>query len=823
MDPSLNFSLIRERLVNIADVQSIPTEHHTKKTVSSPSTPSPFKKGRRQKKFRSVAPLPDIQPPGGKTPIVSKYPNREKGREKGSGSKRDIENRTIDGVQFTGTNAMPSLGRPKQSKAITTKVEFETILRVRPLAKEEINDDIVLTLSQSDTNSVLLHELRTNRTATPRQKNKHMIDVDGPSHFSFDRVIGPKTSQEEMYHEIGGQSIAQESFHQILHGIHNQTHRQMPSEGLNLEAKNHVIISMGVSNSGKTFTLIGDGSESNENEGVIPRLIDDLFAHTNDEHFLACINQPSLKNNNHKTQINLEVEISMVHVHKDRVFDMLSLHTGEKRSSLNSNVSKMINAFETTPKEQTFMKELKISQDKTTQDFFVQSNAVRCRTPEKAREILFTGMQQNTVASTKLNKRSSRGHTLVTLRPILHIRNPHSNRGSISLLGGYVAVIDMAGIERTHSNDMNRLAIKESVSINSSISAVLQCLRSIKNNQESQQTRNLSKKMSLLVPYRQNKLTMIMQPLFSGSISKDSMTDSIVTNVKILASVYPGGKDYNEKKCLLCDIEPIRGLSIPGEYDRHSRNTRDNLSTSTMNDHSVSSATFDAPTDKIKTVGAESCYRTNDEKATLDEEFPIQRSVSDENTEASSPGTLSSALSPTHQHKSPLSKLTNVVKQTNISSKKRKAETNALLEKIRKLEAENRHLKVRNNEMEKKCKILERQSTTLRSQLDEAKAIKKEKQSTKCHTEHDDEQFLKSREWRWKHHNLLASPLVNHMKAVEGASSIIAGRLGARLTNKSPFKLNAPTKRRIKFTEEDHRHVGHDNDEIDSIQDSASA
>lgn len=820
MDPSLNFSSIRERLVNIADIQSIPTEKHTQKTVSSPSTPSPFKKVRRQKKFRSVAPLPDIQPPGSKTPIISKNPNRKKG----SASKRDIENHTSDGVQFTGTNAMPSLGRPKQSKAITTKVEFETILRVRPLAKEEINDDIVLTLSQSDTNSVLLHELRTNTTATPRQKNKHMKDGDGPSYFSFDRVIGPKTSQEEMYHEIGGQSIAQESFHPILHGICNQRHGQMPSEGRNLEAKNHVIISMGVSNSGKTFTLIGDESGSNEDEGVIPRLIDDLFAHINDEQFLAFINQPSLKNNHHKSHINLEVEISMVHVHKDRVFDMLSLHTGEKRSSLNSNVSKMINAFETTSKEQTFMKELKISQDKTTQDFFVQSNAVRCPTPEKAREILFTGMQQNTVASTKMNKRSSRGHTMVTLRPILHIRDPHSNMGSISLLGGYVAVIDMAGIERTHSNDMNRLTIKESVSINSSISAVLHCLRSIKNNQESQQTRNLSKKMSLLVPYRQNKLTMIMQPLFSGSISKDSMTDSIFTNVKILASVYPGGKDYNEKKCLLSDIEPIRGLSIPGEYDRHSRNTRHNLSTSTMHDHSASSATFDAPADKIKTVGAESCYRTNDEKTTLDEDFPIQRSVSDENTEASSPGTLSSALSPTHQHKSPLSKLTNnVVKQTNISSKKRKVETNALLEKIRKLEAENRHLKVRNNEMEKKCKILEKQNTTLRSQLDEAKVIKKERQSTKYNTQYDDEQFLKAREWRWKHHNLLASPLLDHMKAVEGTNSIIAGRLGGRLTNKSPFTLNAPTKRRIKFAEEDHRHVGHDNDEIDSVQDSASA
>jgi hypothetical protein len=561
---------------------------------------------------------------------------------------------------------------------------------VRPLTKEEASDDIVLTLSQSQTNSVLLHELPTKITATPRQKSKRMSGVDSQLSFSFDRVMGPNTSQKEMYNEIGGRSMAQESFQPILHGLHNQTYRQRPREAYNFEAKNHVVISMGVSNSGKTFTLVGDESGSNENEGLIPRLIDDLFAHINGEEFMT-ISQPSSKNYELRSNINLELEISMVHVHKDRVFDMLLLHTAEKRSSRNSNVLKMINAFETTSQEQASMKELKISQDKTTQDFFLQPNIIRCRTVEKAREVLLEGMQRNTVASTKLNKRSSRGHTVVTLRPIVHLRNPQLDRGSISLPGGYITVIDMAGIERTHANDMNRLAIKESVSINSSISAVLQCLRSIKNNQESQQSRNASKRASLLVPYRQNKLTMIMQPLFTGSVSKDLMTDSIVTNVKILASVYPGGKDYNEKKCLLSDIEPIRGLSVPGECDKQ----HSNITTSTVNQHRSRNATFDTPADKINKNGVASRYQ-NDEKSKLDNDSPIQQNGSDdENTEVSTPDTHST-FSPTHQNKSPLSKLTNVVKNTNISSKKRKAETNSLLEKIRKLEKENKPLTVKN-------------------------------------------------------------------------------------------------------------------------------
>lgn len=41
--------------------------------------------------------------------------------------------------------------------------------------------------------------------------------------------------------------------------------------------KNRVVFSLGVSNSGKMFTLLGGDDGIRENEGMIPRLIDDLF------------------------------------------------------------------------------------------------------------------------------------------------------------------------------------------------------------------------------------------------------------------------------------------------------------------------------------------------------------------------------------------------------------------------------------------------------------------------------------------------------------------------------------------------------------------
>jgi hypothetical protein len=86
----------------------------------------------------------------------------------------------------------------------------------------------------------------------------------------------------------------------------------------------------------------------------------------------------------------------------------------------------------------------------------------------------------------------------------------------------------------TKTSAVSGMTMHESVSINTAISAMLQCLRSIKNNSENlssnveyNDTENISPavhntrdKMShkaQIVPYRENKLTMLVQPLFSGN------------------------------------------------------------------------------------------------------------------------------------------------------------------------------------------------------------------------------------------------------------------------------------------------------------------
>ena len=91
-----------------------------------------------------------------------------------------------------------------------------------------------------------------------------------------------------------------------------------------------------------------------------------------------------------------------------------------------------------------------------------------------------------------------------------------------------------------------------------------------------------------------------------------------------------------------------------------------------------------------------------------------------ENIDSSTTKETSSLRSPL-QHKSPLNRLANAVKGTPLSSKKRKAKTHILQERMRKLEAENGELKNKKHEKRKKtCIALKYENEALRKMLDEA-------------------------------------------------------------------------------------------------------
>jgi hypothetical protein len=152
-------------------------------------------------------------------------------------------------------------------------------------------------------------------------------------------------------------------------------------------------------------------------------------------------------------------------------------------------------------------------------------------------------MKTAQVRATPQNENSSRSHIIITIQPTLKLEEKEKKM----LFGGKIMIFDLAGVERTKKTGAVGVSLKESISINSSIKAVMSCLRTLKWNQEHTEKKKI-------VPYRESKITMLLQPLFSGRCR------SVVATM--IVSAYPGATDYAEKKYLLKEVSSLRSLTV---------------------------------------------------------------------------------------------------------------------------------------------------------------------------------------------------------------------------------------------------------------------
>lgn len=869
----------------------------------------------------------------------------------GSRSSRKKQKRPNPGMSGTSTSKRVGSRKTKnQNKRnithVPTQVDFQTMLRIRPLNEDEEGEEMLLNVSNAaddehenehereyqhqhqnemqnktmSTCTVHLKQLKAKASATPkysRYQDRTSVESALAANennsttlkYHFDRIIGSNSNQEETYQLVNGQTMAKDVLESMVMSAttsmavkskgdsnSNLEHgAESEGVGMGIEAKNHVVISMGVSNSGKTFTLVGgddddddDDDQHSGNEGILPRLIDDLFRN-GESVVLDHRNNAEIRNGRDRGKnVEFQLEMSMVHIHNNKIFDMLSLREEEKHSGQDphargtstrtqgsrvSNISKMIDTFEVSSSRPSMnsvgsncMQEIRISQDKETQDFVVKPTVTRCISVSEAREVLNKGMEQNTVSSTKFNRQSSRGHTLISLRPVLRRIFDEGGFGNEECkdapvcIGASITIIDMAGIERTRSSDMNRIAMRESVAINSTISAVLQCLRSIKANQQtcpnavknSDSTLTPNRKKQL-VPYRQNKLTMLMQPLFSGSINHDSDVHKTRTTVKLLVSVYPGMKDYNEKKSLLSEIEQFRGLSVEGTC----------VTQQTSKDSTITSFTQEDPVvdyyvNTEQTKDGEIPTSIESSRHNRDSSYPdrtVFRSAGQENMEpkftvdctrrekdpfVSSPSIESSNLRSPLQERNALNRLVEAVRPSSLKKRKtEKEELISLQDRVSQFEAENKLLNNKAEKRKRQCVSLKTENRNLKKRIEELDRREEElliklEQIPKdtSYDVHEESRksskldLLKAREYRWKQQNLLGSPLTRHMNAVEGTKSIFTGLVGSQLMRRSPFKLTALMKTKdnpsTPMQQQDSNTMEHDLESLD-YDDSASA
>ena len=236
-----------------------------------------------------------------------------------------------------------------------------------------------------------------------------------------------------------------------------------------LDGYNVCLFSYGQTGSGKTHTMIGG---SGQHAGLIPRSITKILAE-------------SRRMNAEGWSYSLEA--SFLEIYNESIKDLL----------LPGGAPKPKKGFSASGSGTASASSLSVvhHDNGTTEVPGLTRVPVDCA--DDIEEVLQRAAKNRSVARTDMNEVSSRSHSVFTL----HIRGEHEAKSTE--LRGTLNLCDLAGSERVGRSGAEGARLKEAGAINKSLSALGEVFQS------------LNKKTSH-VPFRNSKLTYLLQPCFQG-------------------------------------------------------------------------------------------------------------------------------------------------------------------------------------------------------------------------------------------------------------------------------------------------------------------
>ena len=283
-------------------------------------------------------------------------------------------------------------------------------------------------------------------------------DARGEDHaFSFDRVFGPSSSQENVFNEVS-------EFVQSA-----------------LDGYNVCLFSYGQTGSGKTHTMQGFGNGSMR--GLISRAMEQVGSYKNELETKGWV---------------YHMEVSFVEIYNEAVRDLLRVGSADD-----------------------FKHEIKKDANGTTYITDVIKKEVNPNNTEEMDSIMELAARHRSVGQTAMNERSSRSHSVFCL----HLKASNAEQGIT--LKGALNLVDLAGSERLARSEATGARMKETVAINKSLSSLTDVFVAIGNKQSH-------------IPFRNSKLTYLLQPALSG----DGKT-------LMMVNLSPTEESFNESVCSL--------------------------------------------------------------------------------------------------------------------------------------------------------------------------------------------------------------------------------------------------------------------------------
>ena len=290
--------------------------------------------------------------------------------------------------------------------------------------------------------------------------------------FSFDKVFGPDSTQSDVYEEVSP----------VVMGV--------------LDGYNACVFAYGQTGSGKTHTMGGPDGASQHEElvGINDRALTELFE--------------TARARGETDGVSYTIAVEMREIYNEQVRDLL--RRTDKDATWNG-----------VTEQPRFHERRPTTSSEGTDDSDVEVTRVTARDAAHVLEIMAEGTARRASGETKMNERSSRSHSVVTV----YVEGSDAAMGAVKT--GRLHLIDLAGSERVARSEATGDRLKEAQHINKSLSALGDVIAAL-----------LEKRTH--VPFRNSQLTRLLSDSLGGN-----------SKVVLLAHVSPEAASLPETQSTL--------------------------------------------------------------------------------------------------------------------------------------------------------------------------------------------------------------------------------------------------------------------------------
>jgi kinesin family protein 5 len=249
--------------------------------------------------------------------------------------------------------------------------------------------------------------------------------------FAFDRIFDMNSAQQSVY-----DAAARPIIDSVLEGF------------------NGTIFAYGQTSSGKTHTMQGI-LDSQEEEGIIPRMIRNVFSHIM----------------NSSEDIEFTVKVSMIEIYMEKIRDLIDV----TRSNLN------------------------IREDRAKGLYIEDLSEHYVGGESEVLELMKVGSENRAIAATNMNEQSSRSHSIFIMT--IH----QNNVKDLVAKTGKLYLVDLAGSEKISKTGATGSVLDEAKMINKSLTTLGMVIN------------NLTDGKSQHIPYRESKLTRVLSESLGGN------------------------------------------------------------------------------------------------------------------------------------------------------------------------------------------------------------------------------------------------------------------------------------------------------------------